>query len=349
MKNIDEIDSNFAIRTSIQKSDIKFYNIDDPPFEIYGIFKENGKYRRLPEQIAKNVSEGVLALHTNTSGGRVKFSTDSSYVAIHVILDGVGKMPHFAYTGSIGFDLYEKEEYIGTYVPPLDVADEYEGILKLESKRLRDITINFPLYSNVSRLYIGVEKDSILERPSNYLNIKPIVYYGSSITQGGCASRPGMSYQSIISRKFNCDYINLGFSGNAKAEDEIIDYIKELDMSIFVYDYDHNAPTIEHLENTHEKMFKAIREKNPDLPVIIMSRPKHFLTEEEKMRRKIINTTYTNAISSGDENVYFLGGEALTELCKDSGTVDNCHPTDFGFFSISEAICKLIEHNSLLV
>ena len=151
-----------------------------------------------------------------------------------------------------------------------------------------------------------------------------------------------MSYQAIISRTFNYDYINLGFSGSAKAEDEMIEYIKNLDMSIFVYDYDHNAPTIEHLEKTHEKMFKAIREKNPLLPVIIMSRPKHFLTAEEKVRRGIIETTYKNAISSGDKNVYFLDGEALTLLCKDSGTVDNCHPTDFGFASIAKALSDVI-------
>ena len=112
--------------------------------------------------------------------------------------------------------------------------------------------------------------------------------YGSLITQGGCASRHGMSYQSIVSRKFNCDYINLGFSGNAKAEDEITDYIKNLEMFVFVLDYDHNAPTVEYLKNTHEKMFKAVRDAHPDIPVIMMSRPKHFLTEEEKERRKVV-------------------------------------------------------------
>ena len=348
MKCIEEIDSNFAIKTTIKKDDIIFYDIDEQPFMIHGIFKENGKYRRMPENIAKNISKGVFSLHTHTAGGRVRFSTDSCYVAIHAVMDGVSKMPHFACTGSIGFDLYEKESYIGTFVPPFDVENKYEGIIEFGNRKCRDITINFPLYSTVSKLYIGLQKNSVIEKPSQYSNREPIVYYGSSITQGGCASRPGMSYPAIISRKFDCDYINLGFSGNAKAEDEMIDHIKSLDMSIFVFDYDHNSPNTEHLKATHEKMFKEIRKVHQKLPIILMSRPKYILTKKEEERRKIIETTYKNARSKGDEKVYFLDGRELTAYCKDAGTVDNCHPTDFGFFSMSEALSKVIQDNCLL-
>lgn len=349
MKNIADIDTNFAISTTIKKDDIIFYDIDEQPFMIHGIFRENGKYRRMPENIAKKISDGVYALHTNTAGGRVRFLTDSSYIAIHAEMDGVGKMPHFAYTGSIGFDLYVKESYIGSYVPPFNVEDGYDGLIEFGKKELREITINFPLYSNVNKVYVGVQTSSVVEKPSFYSNKKPVVYYGSSITQGGCASRPGMSYPAIISRKFDCDYINLGFSGNAKAEEEMTEYIKKLDMSLFIFDYDHNAPSIEYLKETHEKMFKKIRQSNPELPIILMSRPKFNLTKQEEERQLIIETTYKNARLNGDEKVYFLNGKGLTAYCKDSGTVDNCHPTDFGFFSISEALRKVIEHNYLLI
>ena len=342
MFDVSKVDNNFDIKTQIDKKDIKFYKIDEAPFKIYGVFRENGKYRRMPESVAKNVSEGVYTLHSNTAGGRVRFATDSTYIAIHAKMDGIGKMSHFALTGSTGFDLYVDNYYAKTFVPPVDIKDEYESIFVFETKERREITINFPLYSNVNELHIGLQKTSLLAQAKPYNNTKPIIYYGSSITQGGCASRPGMSYQAIISRNFNCDYINLGFSGSAKAEDQMIEYIKNLDMSVFVYDYDHNAPTVEYLEKTHEKMFKAIREKNSLLPVIIMSRPKRFLTEEEKTRRSIIETTYLNAVSAGDKNVYFIDGEALTELCQDSGTVDNCHPTDFGFASMAKALAEVI-------
>ena len=343
MFDIAKVDKNFIIKTEIDKKDVKFYKIDEAPFKIYGVFRENGKYRRMPESVAKSVSEGVYALHANTAGGRVRFVTDSPYVAIYAQMDGLCKMPHFALTGSIGFDLYADNQYVKSFVPPFDIENGYEGIMEFEEGIQRQITINFPLYSNVKELYIGLKYGSSLKEAKPYINKKPMVYYGSSITQGGCASGPGMSYQAIISRTFNCDYINLGFSGSAKAEDEIIEYIKNLDMSVFVYDYDYNAPTAEHLEKTHEKMFKAIRENNPLLPVIMMSRPKHFLTDDEKIRRRIIETTYQNAVSAGDKNVYFIDGDALTQLCKDSGTVDNCHPTDFGFASMAKALIELFD------
>ena len=106
MFDISKVDNNFEIKTQIDKKDIKFYKIDEVPFRIYGVFRENGKYRRMPESVAKNVSEGVYTLHSNTAGGRVRFVTDSTYIAIHAKMDGLGKMPHFALTGSIGFDLY---------------------------------------------------------------------------------------------------------------------------------------------------------------------------------------------------------------------------------------------------
>ncbi len=342
MLDISKIDSNFVIETQICKEDVKFFKIDEAPFKIYGVFKEKGKYRRMPDNIAQKVSEGVYQLHTNTAGGRVRFITDSPYIAIHSKMDGLGKMPHFALTGSIGFDLYVNNYYAKTFVPPFNIEDGYESIFEFDKKEEREITINFPLYSNINELYIGLQKNALLKEAKPYKNAKPIVYYGSSITQGGCASRPGMSYEAIVSREFNCDYVNLGFSGNAKAEDEIIEYIKNLDMCVFVYDYDYNAPTIEHLEKTHEKMFKAIREKKPALPIIMMNRPKYYLTDLEKTRKEIIETTYKNALNAGDKNVYYIDNIALTKLCKDSGNVDNCHPTDFGFASMAEALINVL-------
>ena len=342
MFDIAKVDKNFGIKSRIEKTDIKFYNVDEPPFQVYGIFKENGKYRRLPESVAKKVSSGVHVLHTHTTGGRVKFVTDSPYIAIHTKMDGLGKLPHFAMTGAIGFDMYEGDHFVYTFVPPFDITDGYENIYEFDEKKEREKTINFPLYSDVLDLHIGLQEGSVLKRAKPYRNTKPIVYYGSSITHGGCASRPGMSYQAIVSRMFDYDYINLGFSGSALAEDEIVEYIKNLDMSVFVLDYDWNAPTVEHLEKTHEKMFKKIREKHPLLPVIMMSRPKHFLTDEEKARRGIVENTYLNAVLLGDKNVYFIDGKALTELCKDSGTVDGIHPTDFGFYSMAKAVADVI-------
>lgn len=291
MSNITMIDSNFKVNTQIEIKDIRFYDICQPPFKIYGVFRESGKFRRIPESVAKSVNDGVYSLHANTAGGRVRFTTDSPYVAIHAVMPEIGKMPHFALTGSAGFDLYVGEKYASTFVPPFEISGGYESVIHFDTSQMREITIKFPLYSEVSQLYIGLSGNAAVGATEPYGTEKPVVYYGSSITQGGCASRPGNSYESIISRRLNADYINLGFSGSARGEIEIARYISSLDMSAFVYDYDHNAPDAEHLKETHERMFKIIRKENPDLPIIILSRPKFTLTEDEKIRFDIILAT----------------------------------------------------------
>ena len=348
VKKIDEIDPNFRVESDFQRNGMRYYSADREPFRIHGVFRENGIYRRIPEAVAAAVNEGVAYLHTNTAGGRVRFRTSSRRISIQVRYDSVGKMPHFALTGSAGFDLYADGLYSGSFLPPFDVADGYESMISLGRKKEREILIEFPLYSGVKELFIGLDRDTPPLAPTPYRYPVPMVYYGSSITQGGCASRPGTCYQSIVSRTFDADYLNLGFSGSARGEDAITDYIKDLTMSVFVYDYDHNAPSPAHLLATHEKMFRAVRETHPDLPIVVMSRPKYRLTEDEKERLRIIRQTVENAKASGDKKVFLLDGKALTRVCRDEGTVDGCHPTDLGFFSMAKALEKIIREEDLL-
>ena len=106
MRDISKIDKNFAVNTKIGKDDVVYRNVLEEPFKVYGVFHEDGKFRRLPEAVAKTVSEGVLALHANCAGGRVRFRTNSKYVAIYAELENIGRMPHFPLTGAAGFDIY---------------------------------------------------------------------------------------------------------------------------------------------------------------------------------------------------------------------------------------------------
>ena len=140
MNIISNIGKIFEVKTNLEKDDIKFYNADNAPFKVYGVFKENGKYRRMPEDIALKVNERVAWLHSNTTGGRVRFITNSSYIAINADMDGMEKAPHFAFTGSIGFDLYAGKDYIQTYIPPYDIENGYEGIIELTKRELRLIS-----------------------------------------------------------------------------------------------------------------------------------------------------------------------------------------------------------------
>ena len=350
MSDISKIDKNFEVKAVEVGQETVFFNCLEEPFKVYGLIlpkDETDVFRRMPLSVAEATSEGVVPLSHHTAGGRVKFKTNSPYVIIRSKQPAISKMAHFTLCGSGGFDMYKKidgcDRYTGTFVPPYDIKDGYESKLSTNFNDETEITIHFPLYSRVQSLEIGLKVGSSLKAADGYKYDVPVVYYGSSITQGGCASRPGMAYQNIISREYNCDHINLGFSGCAKGEDAIAEYIATLNMSVFVYDYDHNAPSVEHLRNTHSRMFKIIREKNPTLPIIMVSRPKGVLAPDEMERRSIIQSTCEEAKASGDQNVYFIDGcEMMKFKGGNEATVDNCHPTDLGFRRMADYIGEAV-------
>lgn len=331
------------ITTSLKQENIAFYDCREDCFRLYGVSYENGIFRRMPEAVAKNVSDMVYTHHAHTSGGRIKFITDSDFIAIHAKMPVIGKHPHYPMTGSSAFDLYVNNEYYRTFMPEVDMEGGYERLVSFGTKQKREIMIHFPLHSSVSELYIGLNQDAYIKKAKPYKYQKPIVYYGSSITQGACASRPGNSYENRIARALNTNFWSLGLDASAKAEDAIAQYIAGLDMSVFVFDYDHNAPDLAHLQATHQKMFKTIRSANPELPIVLLSRPKYTLTDEEKLRLETVKKTYTDAIESGDKNVYFIPGPELMQYAKNDGTVDNTHPNDLGFYSISKVLGKLLK------
>ena len=346
--NIAKIDKAFAIESNIRREELVFTSALTEPISLYGVFYKDGRFRRIPEDVALATSEGVAHLATHTAGGRIRFSTDSLYVVLKANLGKASLMTHMAATGIYGFDMYEiqngKEVWVKTFRPKPDTVDWFEDVIDFSEKKMRSFVINFPLYNGVCELYLGLQESAKIEAAPDYAIKTPIVYYGSSITQGGCASRPGTSYQAVISRKLDCDYVNLGFSGNAKGEPAIAEYIAGLEMSAFVYDYDSNAPTPEHLEATHEPMFKIVREKNPSLPILMISSILQNKVGPWAKRREIIRKTYLNAKASGDENVYFLDGSTLIPPdINNDAKVDGSHPTDLGFWFMAQGIAQALE------
>ena len=344
MKNIAEIDKNFKVESHLDLKDAEYYNIKEHPWCLYGLMFDD-MFRRMPMDVAKNVNEGVLSLHSNTSGGRLRFVTNSPYIAIVAKMPDKIHFPHMPQTGVTGFDMYVDNRFYSTFIPPIDMEYVLSSVESFGTSEERNITINFPLYNNVSDLFIGIKKGASFKKADDYKQKEKIVYYGSSITQGGCASRPGLAYPAIISNELGCDYINLGFSGSAKGETVMAEYIASLNPGVFVLDYDHNAHTEQHLEITHEKFFKTFRRIRPDTPVVIISAPNaKFTYLNWSARRKIIKTTYDNALISGDKNVYFIDGETLWgedhwDLC----TMDRTHPNDLGHFKMAQAILPTIK------
>lgn len=359
---IEQIDKNFAISANIKQENLEWLDVKEQPFSLHGIIydQSENKYVRMPQKIADKVSDVVKVLNSNTAGGRIRFKTNSSYIAIKAVMKPSSIMPHMPRTGQSGFDLYRndkgKETYFCTFVPPASWFDGYSNGNKTFGE-LTDYTINFPLYDGVQELYVGIKQGAVLQSANVYKYTKPIVFYGSSITQGGCASRPGNSYQAIISRRLNADFINLGFSGAGMGEKQMAEYISTLSMSAFVFDYDSNAPTAEWLNKTHYDFYKIIRDKNSNLPIIILTHScaLHGVFYKTKAydkwgtfekRFEVIQNTFERAKKEGDNNVYFIDGKEIFEgIDWDSATVDGVHPNDLGFFryaNILEPVLKRV-------
>ena len=350
MKRIEEIDRNFAT-DRIDTSGMAFYDVREEPFRLYGLYepRAHGAFRRMPEDVARAASEGVFSLHTHTAGGRIRFRTDSRRIILRCDMPAIHHMDHMPLTGSSCFDLYADGCFVNTFRMTLGehgrVADHdgaedgYASMLTFRTAGMHDVVIHFPLYDEVSRVHIGLETDARLEPGARYAVEKPVVYYGSSITQGGCASHAGNSYQAILSRRLDCDHINLGFSGNCKGEDVMAEYIAGLDMSVFVYDYDHNAPNPAHLAATHERVFRIIRERQPELPVVMLSKVDGQTDADTATRRGIIRRTYENALAAGDKHVYFIDGQtAFAQVGPALCTVDGTHPNDLGFWCMANML-----------
>ena len=352
MGKLEKYDQNMASETgTVRDESLYFPDPFAPPFRLGGFYwyAQDKTLHRLPADIAKNVSEGVAYLATHTSSGTLTFRTDSNRLYIEAVVAEAALSQKFTACGRFGFDVYmrrldyDKLVYVKTVLPDpgvkemkLDIPD-FTNLMLQGSSEMVEILINFPPYDGVESLQIGLDKGSSVWEPTPYAIEKPVVFYGSSITQGGCASRPGNAYINHLNRRLNIPVINLGFSGSAKGEPLMAETIAAMDMSAFVMDYDHNAPTIEHLEMTHEPFFKIIREKNPQLPVIMITKPNSAPTTAA--RKEIIRRTYQNAVAAGDKNVWFIDGEAMygTED-RDACSVDGVHPNDIGFLRMANAI-----------
>ena len=257
-------------------------------------------------------------------------------------------MSNMCFIGSSAFDIYVSrngtDRFAGVFDLPLTgYTDGYDDIIGQPwlPKGRKEITINFPLYSGVTELWIGLNRNSTLEKRADYKIGRPVLYYGSSITHGGCASRPGMAYETIISRRLDADFINLGSNGSARAEQPIAHFLASLDPVVFVMDYDYNAPDPEYLAKTHENLYRTFRVAHPDTPVIMVGKPDFWLCNESNMeRRDVIYRTYNNARLRGEKVIFIDDHSLFPANMREECTVDNCHPIYF-------TMCLFLFHSQI--
>ena len=327
---------------------MKRFSLFDAPMKVYGIprFGTEGVLERLPEEIMEQLPQ-LQHLGRRCPGGRMAFKTNAVSFTVEVTLltlDVDIGMSIFA-CQSVHVMVGERSNarHLGVVNPP-DYQTKTFSKTFAKSSDLEEVTLYFPRNERVKNIVVTVDDDAEVTEPTPYNYEKPVVFYGSSITEGGCCCNVTNSYNAILSRWLDFDYYNLGFSGSAKGELIMAEYINGLDMSVFVYDYDHNAPTVEHLAATHKPFFDAIRNVHPELPIIMMIRPAEVYDEDMKARRAVVRETYQKALDAGDRNVYFIDGETFYgETDRNLCAVDNCHPNDLGFFRMASVICPVLK------
>jgi len=344
---------------SLNKADadgIIWFDPREEPFELYGFewIKEDGVFRRLPVNPAWEIRDAVDQLANHTAGGQLRFRTNSGRILVKVELRERSGMYHMPATGQSGFDLYihdgGQQRYWKTTRFPHDTIRYQVELFKTNDPQESAYTMNFPLYNGVNSLWIGLEEGSLLEQAPPYKRPGKVVVYGTSITQGGCVGRPGMAYTNILSRDLDMQFVNLGFSGNGRGEPALAHLITQISgTSCIVLDYEANAGPS--LKETLGPFVDVLRDKYPDIPILIMSKIRYAYNLEGNPSygtwmelRDFQRDLVEKRKLAGDRHIYFLDGSTILGEDYDECTVDGVHPNDLGSFWIAEALRPVIEN-----
>jgi hypothetical protein len=339
----------------VDSTGIIWFDPRNEPFDLVGFewIREDKIYRRLPVNPDWPIREAVDKLADHTAGGQVRFRTNSRKILVKVELLERSGMYHMPATGQSGFDLYVIESGNQRYVKTTRFSqdeDQYQADLyNTDIKELRTFTLNFPLYNGVRSVYIGLEEDAVLEKPPPFGHTGKFVIYGTSITQGGCVSRPGMAYSNILSRKLDAQFVNLGFSGNGRGEPELARIISQIpDISFILLDYEANANT--EIVNTLAPFIDILREGYPSVPILVISKIRYASAmkgskayQSLMILRDFQKDLVAQRMKTGDKNIFFLDGSEILGEDFDECTVDGVHPSDLGSKRIADVLLKTIQ------
>ena len=351
----DKLDRSLARSETVDSTDVFWYDIRLLDVEGRGWTDTKQYYDRLPAKAEELVRKPVWNLSRHSAGMCVRFVTDA--VTIHArwaVINESLDMPHMPATGVSGLDLYVKTgngrwRWLANGRPtefPVNTSKLIDGL----PPGTREYMLYLPLYNGVTSVEIGIPEKSALAtaEPRESGRRKPIVFYGTSITHGACASRPGMCYTAILGRWLNCPVINLGFSGNGRMEPEVAALFAELDPSVYFLDCLPNM-TADNVADRVEPFVNILRETHPDTPIVLAedrTYPNSFILPSTRRRnvesRAELRKAYDRLKAAGVQNLYYLLGDH--QLGDDGeGTVDNSHPNDLGFMRQSEAFYKVLE------
>ena len=341
-----------ALKLGLQDGDSIRYH-DAQTLSVIGRYHQEASLVRFPKEFEKSLRKNVWELGKNTAGMGIRFRTNASTIVIRWTVLNNASLPHMPSTGVKGVDLYayvgEKWQYVHTGFPKGKVNEA--TLLQAGVGITREYLLNLPLYDGVESLQIGVNASSELSLPKDrhLLNRKPVVYYGTSIAQGGCASRPGLAFTSIISRDLNVPFINLGFSGNGTIETSVGEAMIATDAALYVIDCNPNTAVDLIYERTMS-LVGMLKKTRPNVPILLVG---GFLNESNRMneaseanetiRKKDaeLKRAFRDLQKTGVTGIYYREGFGLIGDDHE-GTVDGIHPNDIGMLRIAKALSPVI-------
>ncbi len=340
--------------TPSEKGDVLWYDIRLLGIEGQGWKEVEDPYDRLPSKAKGKVRGAVWSLSKHSAGMCVRFVTDATTIhARWTLTSSRLAMPHMPATGVSGLDLYVRADdgrwrwlAVGR---PTAQTNSVRLVGGIPAGR-REYLLYLPLYNGVKSVEVGIPAKNELAKaaPRPESRRRPIVFYGTSITHGACASRPGMTHVALLGRWFERPVINLGFSGNGRMEPEVADLMAELDAAVFVIDCLPNITAQTVRERTGE-VVRRLRRAHPQTPILLVEDRTYadaFLVTSKRERnetsRRALKEVYAKLQQDGIPGLYYLEGETLLG---DDGeaTVDSSHPTDLGFVRQAEAFRRVLE------
>jgi len=342
-KSFADLDANYKSKDSSGR-EWEWHDAYAAPFALDGFpYIEDGKRSRLPLKVARQCAkEGVYPMSQQCAGAVISFRSNSPAIALKATFNEIYR--GYILSASCGFDLYKgrgsAKRFLGNRYIAAEGIEVFDAAFDKVSTdgETHDYSLYLPLHCAIKSIHLGFAPGSSISKPTAYAVKKPIVFYGSSITNCAAVGRPGMAYPAQIGRILDASTHNIGLSGSCLGELPVAEEIAKLDLSVLVLEYDHNAPDSEFLRKTHAPFFKRFRELRPDIPVLMMSAC-NLNDEELRRRRDIIMETYLAARKSGDTLVDFLDGETLfAGYAHEDCTTDTCHPNDIGCQLMAERI-----------
>ena len=305
-------------------------------------------YDRLPARAEGVVRGAVWGLGQDSAGLAVRFVTDATAISARWTLRRERlAMAHMPASGVSGVDLYVKDKgkwhWLGAGRAEKFPTEEKRLATDMKPAR-REYLLYLPLYNGVEDLKIGTPRDAKLEpaagRPEGQ---KPIVFYGTSILQGGCASRPGMAYPAILGRRLDREQINLGFSGSAWGEPEVAQLLAELDPAVYVLDPLPNMKE-EWVAPRLDRFIAILRAAHPKTPIVLVENVLYpdgdFVAPRGERYTKAnarLRELYQQLVRAGDKRLLYVPAAGLIGTDSE-GTVDGTHATDLGFMRMADAI-----------